>query len=67
MLALHTGADLEVVRRFALLHGKLPWMSLMSTPLGSQVAEMDAAKRLQWAGLETWAGKTRGIFRESQS
>jgi len=135
LLALHTGADLEVVRRFALLHdsqryndekdaghgergahrarqfcadelsphqmellwlacaehergltsedptvgtcwdadrldidrkGRLPWMSLMSTPLGSQVAEMDTEKRLQWAGLDAWAGKPKGIFRESQ-
>ena len=47
--------------------GKLPWMSLMSTPLGSQVAQMEAEKRLQWAGLDHWARKPKGLFRDSQS
>ncbi|MFN8607206.1 MAG: hypothetical protein U0931_06720 [Vulcanimicrobiota bacterium] len=136
LLALHTGADVEVVRRFALFHdsqryndekdpghgeraahrarqfcadeltreqmqllhlacvghergittddatvgtcwdadrldidrqGKLPWLSLMSTPLGCQIAEMSPANRLHWANLEPWGGKTKGLFGDSQS
>ncbi|MBS2038292.1 hypothetical protein JST97_25130 [bacterium] len=134
LLALHTGADVEVVRRFALFHdsqryndekdpghgqraahrarqfcadeltteqmqllhlaclghergittddptvgtcwdadrldidrqGKLPWLSLMSTPLGCKIAEMSPQDRLFWANLEPWGGKTRGLFRDS--
>ncbi len=136
LLALYTGADLEVVRRFALFHDsqryndekdvghgqraadrarqfcadeltsdqmqllylacashesgltsadptigtcwdadrldidrldKLPWLTLISTELGSKVAGMSTEDRLHWANVEPWKGKTRGLFRESQS
>jgi len=33
---------------------KLPWMSLISTELGGQVAQMSREERLEWANLEPW-------------
>lgn len=46
---------------------KLPWLSLMSTDLGTKIARLSSHDRLDWANLEPWKKKPRGIFRESQS
>ncbi|MBX3171130.1 MAG: hypothetical protein KF760_27225 [Candidatus Eremiobacteraeota bacterium] len=46
---------------------KLPWLSLISTDLGAKIAKLSTEDRLDWANLEPWVKKPRGIFRESQS
>ena len=37
---------------------KLPWVSLMSTPLGAKIAGLPREQRLEWANLEPWGCKS---------